>query len=131
MAPSNPFRRPLGWTAAFVFLALALGAWLTGPTIGQEGPARHDFSITAGNFRYDPARLVVRRDDLVKISFRATDIAHSFTIDAYRIAKRAAGGQTVVFEFRADRTGTFPIYCNLTLDERCKEMHGELVVLDR
>jgi hypothetical protein len=32
----------------------------------------------------------------------------------------------VTFEFRA--TGSERFYCNLTTDERCKEMHGELVV---
>ena len=57
------------------------------------------------------------------------DIAHSFTVDVpYRISKRAGAGQSVVFEFRADETGPFPFYCNLTQDERCKQMKGELVV---
>ena len=56
------------------------------------------------------------------------DIPHSFTIDKYRIAKRVEPGRPVVFEFRADQPGRFPIYCNLALDEKCKDMHGELVV---
>jgi plastocyanin len=51
---------------------------------------------------------------------------HSFTVDEYRIAKRASAAQTVTFEFRA--TGSARFYCNLTLDERCKGMHGEIVV---
>ena len=56
-------------------------------------------------------------------------MAHSFTIDVpYRISKRAGAGQSVVFEFRADEAGRFPFYCNLTQDERCKQMKGELVV---
>ena len=57
-----------------------------------------------------------------------SDIPHTFIIDEYRIAKRAAIGQTITFEFRADRVGTFRIYCNLTTDDRCKRMKGELVV---
>ena len=40
----------------------------------------------------------------------------------------ASVGQTVTFEFRADRTGTFPYYCNLAIDEGCRQMHGELIV---
>ena len=65
----------------------------------------------------------------MKITFTASDIAHSFTIDnPYRIAKRAGSGQTVTFEFRADQAGTFAFYCNLTQDERCRQMKGELVV---
>ena len=64
----------------------------------------------------------------MKITFTAADIAHGFAIDEYRIAKRAAAGQTIVFEFRADRPGRFKIYCNLTADDRCRQMVGELVV---
>jgi heme/copper-type cytochrome/quinol oxidase subunit 2 len=37
----------------------------------------------------------------------------------------------VTFEFRADRAGTFPFYCNLTIDDGCREMRGELVVTPR
>jgi heme/copper-type cytochrome/quinol oxidase subunit 2 len=70
----------------------------------------------------------VRQDDLVKITLRTEDIAHSFTIDGYRIAKRVSPGQTVVFEFRADQPGRFPFYCNLTIDDGCKAMRGELIV---
>ena len=73
----------------------------------------------------------VNQDDLVRITFTTTDIPHSFTIDKYRIAKRVEPGRSVVFEFRADQPGRFPIYCNLAIDERCKEMKAELVVKAR
>ncbi len=66
-----------------------------------------DVTIDGDQYAFSPKRIDVQKDDLVKITFRAGDIAHSFTIDAYRIAKRAAAGQTVVFEFRADQAGTF------------------------
>jgi heme/copper-type cytochrome/quinol oxidase subunit 2 len=53
---------------------------------------------------------------------------HSFTLDGYRIAKRAGAGQSVVFEFRADRAGEHAFYCNLAQDDRCRQMKGKLVV---
>ena len=84
--------------------------------------------VGASAFAFKPIRIEVQKDDLVKITFTAKDIAHSFTIDQYRIAKRAAAGQTVVFEFRADQVGTHRFYCNLTTDERCRRMEGELIV---
>ena len=59
------------------------------------------------------------------------DIAHSLTIDEYRIAKRVGPGHPVTFEFRADRAGTFPYYCNLQIEDGCRQMHGELVVRPR
>lgn len=87
-----------------------------------------EFTIDGDRFAFSPARVEVNKDDVVKITFTAKDIAHSFTIDNYRIAKRAAAGQTVTFEFRADQPGTHRFYCNLTTDERCKRMEGVLVV---
>ena len=90
--------------------------------------ATREFTISGDHFAFAPVRLEVQKDDLVKIIFTARDIAHSFTIDQYRIAKRAAAGQTVVFEFRADQVGTHRFYCNLTQDDRCRKMEGELVV---
>ena len=73
----------------------------------------------------------MRQDDLVRITFSTDDIPHSFTLDTYRIAKRVEPGKPIVFEFRADQPGRFPIYCNLTIDEKCREMTGELIVAPR
>jgi heme/copper-type cytochrome/quinol oxidase subunit 2 len=89
---------------------------------------QREVSVSGNQFRYTPDRIEVQKDDLVKITFTAGDIAHSFTIDEYRIAKRAGAGQSVTFEFRADRAGEYPYYCNLSQDERCRNMRGTLVV---
>ena len=64
----------------------------------------------------------------LKITFTAQDIAHSFTVEGYRIMKRAGAGQSVTFEFRADQAGQFTFYCNLSQDEKCKDMKGTLTV---
>ena len=88
----------------------------------------HECAVTADNFVFSPSRIEVRENEIVRVAFHAVDIPHTFTVDEYRISKRAAIGQTIVFEFRADRAGTFPIYCSLTTDERCRRMKGELVV---
>lgn len=92
-----------------------------------QGAAR-EFSIVGEHYAFAPRTITVDRDDVVKITFTAQDIAHSFTIDRYRISKRAGSGQSVTFEFRADQSGTFDYYCNLTLDAKCKEMKGQLIV---
>jgi heme/copper-type cytochrome/quinol oxidase subunit 2 len=92
-----------------------------------QGGSR-EFSVHARKYAFNPQTLEVQQDDLVKVTLISDDIPHSFTVDNYRIARRVGGGQTTVFEFRADQAGKFPFYCNLTADERCKEMHGELVV---
>lgn len=131
------------WTLA----ALAVIAALTGvagwraaraepapsavPAVAQEKPA--PVAVHARKYAYSPSRIEVEEGDLVTVRFEADDIPHSFTIDddAYRISKRAAPGHPVVFEFRAEKVGTFPYYCNLTADPGCKKMRGELVVRRR
>jgi heme/copper-type cytochrome/quinol oxidase subunit 2 len=115
---------------ALVAVALA-GLAVISSLAQEQGVTQRDFNVVARKFAFDPPRLEVGQNDLVKITLHSTDIAHSFTIDAYRIAKRVGGGQTVSFEFRADKPGTFPIYCNLTQDEGCRQMKGELVVRAR
>jgi heme/copper-type cytochrome/quinol oxidase subunit 2 len=101
-----------------------------GAGINRE-PAARPWQIAASRYRFDPPRIEVFQDDLVKIELRTTDIAHSLTIDTYRIAKRVSPGQPVTFEFRADQAGTFPFYCSLQIDDGCRQMRGELVVKPR
>jgi heme/copper-type cytochrome/quinol oxidase subunit 2 len=96
----------------------------------QNNPS---FTIIARKYEFSPARIRVHQDDLVKITLVAEDIPHSFTLDALKISKRAAPGHPAVFDFRAelpDGTGdvTFPFYCNLSIDEGCRRMRGELVI---
>lgn len=112
-------------------LALLCVGLLAAGSFAQEPGHQRSFSVTARKYAFEPARIEANVDDLVRVTLSSRDIAHSFTIDAYRIAKRVGGGQTVTFEFRADQPGSFRIYCNLKQDERCKEMHGELVVHPR
>jgi plastocyanin len=109
--------------AGFAAAAVVLGS----PASAHPQGAVREFTIRGDQYAFSPARIEVQKDDVVKIVFTAVDMPHSFTMDgAYRIAKRAGAGQTVTFEFRA--TGSERFYCNLTQDERCKGMHGELVV---
>ncbi|MFO7692033.1 MAG: cupredoxin domain-containing protein [Vicinamibacterales bacterium] len=110
---------------------LCAGAVCLGDALIAQEQGRHEIAVTAKRYEYAPSRIEVAANDVVKITLVAEDIPHSFTIDEYRISKRAAPGRPVTFEFRADRVGTFPFYCNLTADEGCREMRGELVVTPR
>ena len=104
-----------------------LGLWPGSRSAAQEGEEKN-FTVVARKYTFAPGRLNVQQNDLVRITLTTEDIPHSFTVDKYRISKRVGPGQSVVFEFRADQPGRFPIYCNLTIDEKCRDMKGELVV---
>ncbi|HVC18469.1 MAG TPA: cupredoxin domain-containing protein [Vicinamibacterales bacterium] len=97
----------------------------------DEAPAERRFTIIARRCAFDPSRIEVTQGDLVRVLLKSEDIPHSFTIDAYRIAKRVSPGHPVTFEFQADKAGTFTYYCNLTMSEGCRKMQGELVVKAR
>jgi cytochrome c oxidase subunit 2 len=132
----RPIREtPMGtrsaWLLAAATAALVGVVALARPAPQEGSPAKgaaREISVSARRYVFEPAHIEVQQDDLVKIKFTAEDIAHSFTVDKYRIAKRAGAGQTVTFEFRADQPGTFTYYCNLAIDEGCRKMKGELVV---
>jgi heme/copper-type cytochrome/quinol oxidase subunit 2 len=112
-------------TAALACVALGLVIWARSSVAGQ---GVREITVDGDQFAYSPRRIEVQKDDLVKVTFTAKDIPHSIAIDSYRIVKRAGAGQTVVFEFRADREGSHTFYCNLSQDDRCRQMKGELVV---
>lgn len=116
---------PRYWS--FVATLAAVVVMLVTTVAAQEGAVR-EFTVVGDHYAFSPATITVDRNDLVKITFTARDIAHSFTIDSYRIAKRAAQGGTITFEFRADQPGSVPFYCNLTADPKCKDMKGTLTV---
>jgi len=114
---------PAGWGVARSSAA--------GTAMDQDAQVR-EVRVVARRYSYSPARIEVQEGDLVKVTLESEDIPHSFNVDdPYRIAKRAAPGSPVVFEFRADQAGSFPYYCNLTAEDGCRNMRGELVVRPR
>ena len=134
----NASRRHVAWAVtalAILVVAGAIAEWRTEAAVtspapvlaSQQGSPIH---VRGRKYSYSPSRIEVQEGDLVTIRFEAEDIPHSFTIDddAYRIAKRAAPGQPVTFEFRAGKVGSFTFYCNLTADDGCRDMRGVLVV---
>jgi heme/copper-type cytochrome/quinol oxidase subunit 2 len=119
-------RRALCWMALLGGSAML---WFGARSGAQEqAPTQRQFNVSARKYAFAPSRIEVRQGDIVQVNLTSEDIAHSFTVDEYRIAKRVAAGQSVSFEFRADQPGTFRIYCNLMQDEGCRNMHGELAV---
>lgn len=98
------------------------------PQPDAEPAGRRVVELTARRFQFEPEVIDVRHNDIVRLTITSADIAHSFTVDAYRIQKRVPPGGRVTFEFRADEVGRFPFYCSMRIDEGCRDMRGELIV---
>jgi len=110
---------------------LVAAAVCSGDAPLAQDQARHDIVLNAKRYAFSQPRVEVAANDVVKLTLVAEDIPHTFTIDEYRISKRAAPGRPVTFEFRADKVGTFTFYCNLTIEDGCRDMRGTLVVTPR
>lgn len=109
---------------------------LAGPAVTrifaqEQAPNRREFTLNARDYRFTPDKMEVVKDDLVKVTVQSADHAYSLTIDEYRLSKRVPAGGATTIEFRADQTGTFRFYSNLTNDPRHAQMRGELVVRSR
>lgn len=94
----------------------------------EQAPNRREFSLAIRDHRFEPDRIEVLQDDLVTLTVTGDNVAHSFVIDEYRIARRVPAGGTATFQFRADRAGTFPFYCNITSEPGHGAHRGQLVV---
>lgn len=116
-----------GWLRTWAAAALAM-VGVRRPARAQEPEGRHVLTMVARRYAFEPEVLDVRRNDVVNLTITSEDIAHSFTVDAYRIQKRIPPGGSVTFEFRADEAGRFPYYCSMRAESGCADMRGELIV---
>ena len=94
----------------------------------DQAPTRREFTLTARNYSFSPSRVEATQDDLIKLTVQSEDVAYGFAIDDYRLSKRVPAGGSTIIEFRADRSGTFSFYSNLSNDSRHSQMRGQLVV---
>jgi cytochrome c oxidase subunit II len=101
------------------------------PAGQDQAPTRREFTVTARDYSFSPNRVEAQQDDLIKLTVQSADNAYGFTIDDYRVSKRVPAGGSTVIEFRADRTGTFAFYSNLSNDSRHSQMRGQLIVRAR
>ena len=132
-----PARRRLH--VVHVVLTASLLATVAG-AVAAVAQSKTDIAVAAYKYGYrisgsGKGEIRAHMGDLLRIAFSAEDIPHSFTIDDdhYRISRRAEPGKPpTTFEFRADKAGTFEIYCNLSNDARCRrETIGRLIVEEK
>ena len=121
-------RRSIGFVLMTAAASLVLVPAIARLIAQESPPNRREFTISARDYKFNPGRIEVTQDDLVKLTVRSEDVAYGFTIDHYRVSKRIPAGGSVSLEFRADASGTYPYYSNMTSDPRHGSMKGELVV---
>ena len=124
--------------ATLAIIGAVLASIVTTGVVLVAQSSRRDFDVVARKYSFTVAgnnssEIHVTQNDLVHVNFSTEDIPHSFTIEDhgdshYRIMRRAEPGKPVSFDFRADTPGRFRFYCSLTIDDKCKDMQGTLIV---
>ena len=70
--------RPLACLAVAAVAVVGLSA--------RDQSQVREFTIQGNDHRFSPSRIEVRKDDVVKVTFTAADMPHSFTNERYRIS---------------------------------------------
>jgi nitrous-oxide reductase len=100
------------------------------PIRGEERIERNgnkvEIWMTAIRSHFTPEHVQIRKGDQVTWHItsveRAVDAVHGFAIPAYNINLSIEPGETVTFEFEADKDGVFSYYCT----EFCSALHLEM-----
>jgi len=102
------------------FVLFALAAVLAAPLVVAAGEKRE---ITIVNIEYEgskiwvPGTIVAKKGDTLAIKLinnvRSDPNTHGFAIPAFNVAEVVTRGEPKTVEFTVDKTGIFPITCQL------------------
>ena len=98
---------------AAVAAALALATMLGG--CGKD-TVRHSIAATLVNSApgFAPDTITVNQEEHVILKVgNGTATTHGFSIEGYRVTRTVDPNQTIDVKFKANRQGTFRIYCQL------------------
>lgn len=82
-----------------------------------------DWSFVYKNGRRSAGELVVPVDQDVKLVMTSKDVLHSLYVPAFRNKQDVVPGRYTAFWFRANREGTFQIFCT----EYCGDAHSKML----
>jgi nitrous-oxide reductase len=109
------------------------GAWAVKPDAPQQGEERVERNgnqveiwMTSIRSHFTPEHVEIREGDHVTWHItnleRTVDAVHGFAVPAYNINLSLEPGETITFEFEADKPGVFSFYCT----EFCSALHLEM-----
>ena len=87
--------------------------------------------VTARQFEFDPARIVVKQGEQVQLKVTSQDVAHSLSLAGYDVDLAVLPQRTETVKFVANKAGTFEFRCAVYCGEGHKQMRGDLLVLPR
>jgi heme/copper-type cytochrome/quinol oxidase subunit 2 len=102
-------------SAALGSLALAAATLLAGCGSEKTDQLKAENGPVEGGAGITPAKLTAHKGRKVEIQVTntATDKEHGFSIDDFNVHEVIAVGKTSTVKFKADKAGTFKVYCQL------------------
>ena len=85
-------------------------------------------SMVMTDFTVTPSTVTVKKGDKVTITLSAKEGDHGLSIPAFNVSQAINEGKTVTVSFVADKTGSFPFFCNVFCGEGHRDMKGTLIV---
>ena len=108
--------------------ALAVAIFLA--AAGAAARPAPDVAIRASASGFQPAEVIIRKGEAVRIVVSSADREHCFSVDGLRIEKRILPDRPTSFDLTPDRAGRFPFYCCLESGAAAETERGELVVAE-
>lgn len=112
--------------ALMVLMGCLAGTALAAGQTASSG--YHEFTMTAGNFAFDPAVITVKKGEKVRLIITATDRDHGIKLDAFDVNQVLKKGAPTTIEFTPDKVGTFEFKCSVYCGHGHGKMKGKLVV---
>lgn len=97
------------------------------PTGALSGDVRV-IEVKAHKFAFDPATVVVKQGEKVRLRVTSEDVMHGIAIADYGIDQKLPPNETQTIEFTADKPGKHHFHCSVYCGDGHGDMHGELVV---
>ena len=126
--------------AIVILLVVIGGAWYLSGKGGVQAPTPTQtpgitldqpdktFEVEGKPFEFNPKELKVKKGDVVKIILKNSQGFHDLSVDGYNVkTKQIQAGESDTIQFRADKAGTFPMFCGVGT-HRQQGMEGVLIV---
>lgn len=87
-------------------------------------------AITAGNFAFTPAAVVVRKGEKVTLRLTGAEGSHGLAIPGLGISTVIPEGKTVDIELPTDAAGTFDFFCSVSCGPEHRDMKGTITIME-
>lgn len=95
----------------------------------DKTPPDITFHIVTRQWKIIPNRIVVQQGKEVEFIVTSPDVEHGLQIKGYGISLPVQPGEPAVIKFRATKSGTYLMRCDILCGRGHDQMRGQLIVI--